>query len=609
LTWFGGSSPPPIDGTSSAIGWRGSWAQDFGANTNGTPSPEIVMQGINDDSFLYLSFEVHKTVDPAAGQDFDTADAIYVAYDPTPANTVQNHQDITGRRLVVLFPVKPGDGTMNASQGPAQPPELYVGDATVPGSNYWTFQTQLPSWLTAPYSNVQLKTTAGASGDYVYTINLKIPLDTSPGDFAKPASGNFGIYMNVIRVWQGPSAQAVEAAWPPYPDTAHVGNASYTNTPDPSTWAGGSFATGTCNGGNGVNISSVDITANNNGTQLNPPGTPNTLSALAHNNTLNGSGHAVIAPQVIATFSSAPFGMPPQFTQIQLDQNATQPNPTLPSDIPPGATKTFTTGNWTLPQGTPDHVCVMVKLSGKPPSTCSTADCANNTDHLTCSGPNAPAACFNNVFVNSAAVANMHYGSIGNGLIFHGQIADIGTAGYKLVAGQDYQLIDLRPRLQPIFIREGRPERATATAQQSVGPTQSLLWSVHGYRHTGEFIEIHKKRYEIVDDIGSYGYGVTYTGQATPKWRYQIFGERGSELNRVNATTYQIRIANGRSGFVGTAIEGDDAAGTGGPTEPGKGDGGTHWWWWCLIIALIAALIFLIVGLLIGRWFRRPAHP
>lgn len=599
LQWFGGSMPPPIDGTTNSMQWRGSWSQYFGANTNGTPTPEIVAQAIADSSNIYLSFEVQKLVDVSSGQDFNSDDAIYIAYDPTPGNTVANHGNISGRRLFILFPVQPGDGTITSHQGPYQM-EMWYGDATATGTNYWTLQSALPSWLTPATNNVQLTTSAAANGDYVYSIDIKIPVGAAPSDaFPSPAGGSFGLYFNVLRTWKGNPSTTVEEAWPPYPDTTHIGNLGYYNTPDPSTWATGSLPGGACNGGDGVNISSSDITANNDGTALNPPGMTNTLQVHLHNATVNAVGQSVIAPQVIATFLSAPFGMPSQFTQIQLDPGSTQPNPTLPADVAPGASPTLQTGTWTLPQGTPDHVCVMVQLSARPPSACSTSGCANSTSSppLSCSGSSAPSSCFNAVFVNSAAVANMYYGGMGEGEKFRGIIAELGTNGYKLVANQDYQLIDLRPRIEPVMIRDGNVIRAASEQAAS----QSLLWTVHGYRHTGETLVIHKNRYEIVDDIGSYGYGVTYKGPNPPKWRYQFFGERGQKLEQVNATTYQMRIPNGLAGYVGTAVEGDDAAPIGGPTT--QGPGRRHDWWWCIVLALF----LLIVGWLLGR--RRRAHP
>ncbi len=337
-------------------------------------------------------------------------------------------------------------------------------------------------------------------------------------------------------------ATAAEDSWPPPPDTSLLFDI-VTNTPDPNTWGNGNLAGGPCNG---VYINNADITVNSGTTQLNFPPGSNTFVANVHNNTVSGTGVAQTAPQVQATFFIANFGFP---QQQQWTQIPTGNNPPPAQDIGANATQAFTTSPWTvsaadLPtyQANP-HQCVMVMLDALPASPQKA------------------------LIVNNAAVQNMDFPTVQPHRIFRGFVAEIATAKFERPEGRDRQIIDLLVRTREVAVSK---ERGMELAHAKVG-RGGLLWTVDGYRHTSKSIVIGGKKFEVVTSIGAFGYGLRYASKTAPKWRYQLFGERGSKLvpgkysGRYN--TYQMQIPHGRSGFVNVAIEGDAKTPTGGPVE------------------------------------------
>jgi hypothetical protein len=336
-------------------------------------------------------------------------------------------------------------------------------------------------------------------------------------------------------------ATAAEDSWP-LSSVSQLMFGIITNTPDPSTWGNGNLAGGPCNG---VYITNADITANGGTTQLKFPPDSNTFTANVHNNTVDGQGVAQTAPKVQATFFIADFGFPQQWRQIP-----TGNNPPPAQDIAPNGTQAFTTNPWTvsatdLPtyQANP-HQCVMVMLDALPASPQSA------------------------LIVNNAAVQNMDFPTIMPRRMFRGFVAEIPTAKLELPHGRDRHIVDLLVRTREVGLRTDHPEDFL---RSSIG-RGGLLWTVDGYVHTGKFITLAGKKYEVVSSLGAFGYGLKYASNTPPKWRYQLFGERGFKLMPGRYNTYQMQIPRGKSGYVNVTFEGDANTPTGGPVE--KPDGG-----------------------------------
>lgn len=582
ITWFANASPTPDGDSTTDPGWRGALRYVFDNNTNGTPLPNVVFQTVRDATNLYLSFEVHKS------EDFADSDMIVLTFDPTGT--------AADRRRLHIYPVTTGQGA--AVNVPPRQIDYWLDSSTWSGA-----VTPLPSWLTPLATQANLRLTTAISGtDRAYFLELKIPV-TGTDSFPLPASGDFGLYLNVIRVIGG---KAVENAWPP--DTMIIG-AVNTNTPAESTWGNGTIGAATCKG---VGITSVDITANGGGTILNIPG-PNSFSAKVHNETVNSAGNPVMAPQIVATFSIADFGITNVWRQIPVGHN-----PALPQDIAASSTATFQPDDWTITgadvtnyQAHP-HQCVMVSLDARPPSTAGA--CAVTT------GTVPPLECRDALIVNNAAVQNMDFITVSPKKFSRGAMAEIQTKGWAHVAGRAEQVFDLHVRTQAVLQRP-------VAVETFVAPSSGQIWTVHGYRDTGEVVTIGDKQFPVAASAGAFGYGLRYdSAEVQPKWRYQLFGERGNRLENTALDAYRIRIPNDQVGYLNVAFEGDDEAGVGGPVEAGPPtttpappttvpsttlpsppttlphpppapDG--HSWFWVIVLLLI--IIVLIVILLLRR--------
>lgn len=566
-SWFG-LGPPTVDGNidqgvqAPDIGWRGGFRYVFDNRTNGTIMPNVTVQGVQDPNNLYLGFEFHTSVS-------DPNDAIMIAYDPSG--------NAADRRLLTIYPYVGGGTATDVS--PTTAPDYYVGGSTFPGAGGTT--AALPTWLTPANAMPNLRiSTAAAGTDYLYVLEIKIPLVGAgqPADaWPRPnnpnigGSGNFGLYLNVIRiVVSGGSSTAAEDSWPAPPDTALATGAMV--PPAPSTWGFGTTSnSGTCNG-----VSVTSITANGGTTQLNL-NTDNNFQIVVQNNTLNAQsgaslpvGTAVLAPQIFPTLYLDNFGIP-NVADLSVKIPAAAGNPPQPHDIQANGTYTFNIGPWNIPAQDPQdlngpngfiavpHRCAIAILDAKPPST----DASCQTEAQT-------PWCFRANIINNASIANMNFPTtMGTGKMYRGPIAQIATKGYAAQANNE-QIFDLQVRSKTMAPRE---RIATASMVSTTGaaalPPGSLVWSVHGFRHMGQTITIHGKTYEIATHAGSFGYGLRYEGEKPPDWRFQFFGENGNKLEQPGTNTFRIHIKQGEVGYVNATFEGDVAAGSGGPINPG----------------------------------------
>ena len=57
-------------------------------------------------------------------------------------------------------------------------------------------------------------------------------------------------------------------------------------------------------------------------------------------------------------------------------------------------------------------------------------------------------------------------------------------------------------------------------------------WLVHGYRETGNFVEIKEVKYHLTEPVASFGYVVSHTGEPVDEWNYGISGAERTGVGR-----------------------------------------------------------------------------
>ena len=464
--------PPNVNGIiNNDLGWTSAFRYVFG---NGTPTPDGVVQGIRDNTFLYLSFEVNND------QMFDNEDVIVLTLDPTGVAAAAHR--------IHIYPVFAGVGA--AGNGNPRQTDHWVNSA---------------AWASAPLPATSLiKVTSAGVGPVSYFVEVKLPRAA----FSIPAAGDFGIYFNLIRVSAvgQPIGSAVEMYWPT--DAPVIGLDLEGNTPPPDTWGNGTLA-GTCNG---VSIDVADISTNQNPISkiAFPPGS-NIFNALVHNNSVDAAGNAIPANQVRATFKIANFGIPAfgDWTLVP-----TGSNPTAAGNIPANGSATLSTAAWTLTAAQQaeyaahTHQCILVELDSNNPNT---------------------------FFVNKSAWRNMDFGAAS----VHQRTAEIsGRFKERPPRGRPSHQIDL-------YITTRRQAlRRDQTGAPIFGPQLSqLTWIANGYRRTGRFIIIKKKRFEIADRAGSFGFFVQHRGPLAG-WTHSV---TGGGLRRVGNNLFTLQVPHGRA--------------------------------------------------------------
>jgi opacity protein-like surface antigen len=472
--------PPNIDGiVVGDNGWTSSFRYVF---QNGTPNSNVVVQGIKDANFIYLSFEVN--ADPS----FDVADMIVLAFDPdgTTANQSRLH-------IFPLFTTGAGAGGAPAIV------EYWKDSATWGGASQ-----SLPA-------GTLIRVTSAGAGPVAWNVEVKLP--TNSAGLGLPTASPFGFYFNTL-VFDNVGIVG-ERHWPLSPDSPDI-SLFPNNTPPASTWGMGDFSGG-CNG---VSISPSDITTNQNPTSKIALNAGNIFSVLVHNNSTNSLGAAIPATQVDATFKIANFGIGNQWALVPAPGNPTSGATTIPTN----STSTISTGTWNLTPGqvtqytANDHQCILVELD-------------------------SPAA--NTTFVNKSAWRNMDFG---NASVFE-RPAEISGKGYEPPPdGGDFYDFDLVVTTEEErSIPRGTSKVAAATNQ----PIAQLTYIVHGYRHTGRYIESFRRRYEIVEPVGAFGYIVQHAGEVK-NWVSEL---TGNGLQKTAENRYRLKVPKNGAATVKTTIE------------------------------------------------------
>jgi outer membrane protein with beta-barrel domain len=540
-TWFGGT--PSVDGkVIGDNGWSGGFRYVFG---NGSTTPFAVVQGVRDGSNnLYLSFE---------GEGLPSLDqytVVVIGFDFRASGGALQKVSV---RPVVSSPViqtNPAN-IVGVNSGPVK---FWLGTANLAGQATWTqVGPPAPSWLLSP--NNQVGYLQQPTGDYHWFLEMKLPI-TGNGT---PAAGitlptmtgsTFGLYINVFRVVSG---QYQESWWPPTMAAYESGcllSSPCTNPddkiPDPgplgaSNWGTASIdPTQSCKGVS-VQSQANDIFTNNTPNSyicLNNStaphcnsATPNIFTVNVDNNTVDGNGAGLSAPNVEATFSIANFGLqsmwdPSQWTKINVTHN-----PTSPVTLAANSTNTqLSTDSWFPVQpnaslydpntGHP-HQCIMVTLDST-------------------SG--------NVVFINNAAIQNMDFV---NASKFE-RVAEINAKGYPARpdnpdgSHNTDQIFDLQILSKAEVLNPG--QAATVANRQGTYPGEGkrvvsqLTWTVHGCRHTGRFFTAGESKIEVCDPVGAFGYVIRHVGNAAVKdWNLQFTGP-GLERVPGQPNTYRIHV-------------------------------------------------------------------
>ena len=323
-TWFGSPAGPSIDGNILFDqGWRGGFRY---ISNNGSPTPDVVIQGIRDTAtqVLYLSIEADNLdalyCDPMTCTNPYPSTIVLLTFDAGPTATPRFHQlEIHPVRNAAYFM---GNATAikDDPSDIAKPP---LGVISVTPINYysgadtttWTQKTT-PTW--AP-SNMKVGYLKVGSLNYRWYLEVKIPFKDTDNittqEAIVPATGNFALYINVLRVvggnyqqsWWPPTAPVeggcvnVGISCNPHSQTPTVGNwGASTVDPNPMLTCGGVSV------GSQVN----DIFTDNTPSSKISLDNPNTFHAYVQNTSVDGSGNFIVAQKVRSTFKIANFGLP-----------------------------------------------------------------------------------------------------------------------------------------------------------------------------------------------------------------------------------------------------------------------------------------------------------
>lgn len=534
--------PPTIDGDiANDLGWTGAFRYEFG---NGVNQPHAVVQGNRDGSNVYLSFEVNN--DSA----FEDEDVLVLTFD---IGTSPNRY-----RRLHLYPLFAGAGA--AANNRLREAQLWRSD-TLDGSGkvVWGTVTTVPNaTLAGPagfWLDAKVRSTDGGVGHRSWNVELRIPVDDGTSAINFPPASDFKMFLDVFRV-DGLVASTPLLQWPGNAPAPANFIELESATPPVASWGAGSFGTGGCGG---VNFAWNDINTTNTPTsQINLTG-PNTFNVTLHNSSVDDSGAAISAKNIRATLKIANFGIPAYGSWTQVP-SANNPTPSL--DVPASSTATLSAGPWTLtPTQVTDytarkHQCVLAELDSGDPRT---------------------------LFTNRSAWRNMDFGTAST----FERTAEIGTKGYKLPREYKAHRIDVVAETEFRVIERGDNEKRTQS---------ELTWAFHGYRHLGRYVVINKKKFEVVEPVGSFGYIIRHAleeGAPIPDpvstWQLTV---KGIELNPLvreqqqypKVRYYQADIVDGDALQIATVADYPEKPGTkpdAGTGEPwdggtgGPGDGGT----------------------------------
>lgn len=516
------NQPPTIDGVVPGDpGWtqafRYVWANGAGPAPNVVIPPNAALQGIRDNTYLYLSIEVN--YDSALNQN----NLVVLAFSPSDGATP------TSDWRLDLYPLKPDTTVMPNTPYTVQ--YRTNSSAWTPGS--------LPSSLNGSIA----VTSSGSGSNFSWVVEMRIPL----ASFNIPATGKFGFYFNVTRV--GSLGFATQYFWPSF--TGNGITVNPVNTPATSSWGDATQDPALATTCKGVSLNWDDITSNHSFYQIDAtPGNSNTFSASPHNNSVDMNSNPIAASQITAKFSIANFGLVGNCGTSVLDPNCWSKvpvtnNPAGPTNllagcgtgVNPPCTALSTTPAWNITdsnlianyKSNPDQ-CILVELDSLAP------DCvANPTNCVSILNKSVK----RNMWVLTASQVSKKAQISAKGYEPHPahkteQEFVLHVASHREVLGPNQQAMSRTAAGQgPVTTHGGKESKVVISR---------LTWAVGGCRLTGQYITINGTTYELCDDVGAFGAIVEHFGRVgVGKWLVSLEGPGLTRDQRVK-DTYRLRV-------------------------------------------------------------------
>lgn len=502
------NQPPTIDGV---VAGDPGWTQAFRyvwANGAALP-PNAALQGIRDNTYLYLSIEVNN--DTSLNQN----NLIVLAFSPTDGATGTAASDWR----LDLYPLKPD---------------------TIAGTPYTVqYRTNSAGWTVSPLpaslTGSIAVTSSGGGSNFSWVVEMRIPL----ASFNIPATGKFGFYFNVTRV--GNLGFANQYFWPSF--TGNGITVNPVNTPPTSNWGDATQDPSLAKTCNGVSLAWSDITSDHSQDQIDArPGQTNTFTAKLNNTSVDSSGCPIAAPQITAKFSVANFGLPSNWTAVP---NQNQGPQTIPAGsltvTPPPCIGPVTPGTGSISSSPPWDASGNIANYQAHPDQCILVDLDSTAPD--CVG--SPNSCVS--LLNKSVKRNMW-------VLTASEVtkkADISAKGYgPPPAGRTEQEFMLRVSSQREVLKPGEPAMNRQTDRPAGVYTTGnegrvvsrLTWVVNGCRFTGQYITINETTYELCDDVGAFGAVVEHFGKAgVEKWFVNLQGPGLSRDERAK-DTYRLRV-------------------------------------------------------------------
>lgn len=462
-----------------------------------------------------------------------------------------------------------------------------------------------------------------------------------------PASGSFQFYADVLQTADG--ALEGNVAQSPWPVTSGIippqaDLALEDNTPPSSAWGTATFddpsvhtaCTSLSVGENDIGVLN-QITPNPPGDtnilrfkfggspevlppdctvldNSNPAGPANRLFANAHN-----SGPS--APHVKATFRFANWGIPPVDPNVRAWTLAggTTPaglvlpnntNPTSEQTVPPGGTFFL---DWQLTQrqscvfakggNSPGngHFCMAAALESRDGSVrLLNTSARRNMNFVTTSAFSDIAEISGVGYKNAPGHTAQDLMVTVESIVRHYRANNENTA-YCQVTGQQATTTTRQPTSGEVVVPPGPGEVTTTSGARTQdefsciparafpkGLTEAMIWVARGYRKTGNVLVIRKKKYELLDGIGGFGYVAGHNG-AVSDWKQGLSG-RG--MKKVAENLYKMQVPTDGVEIVSTHIESKECTNS----------------FCCKIEGSGSAFVLLAGIFLLGLWVCRPVQ-
>lgn len=517
------------------IGWRGAHRVTFG---NGTTAPHVAFQALKDNSsdLIYMSFQVKN--DPGGES---VGDAIVITFQPSfnigagpyPADNANND-------IRIIYRVQADNTTLDTHDG-----------------TNWNNVTPLPSGMDV------VKNTSPASDSW----DVEIVMPTSGWT---TFASDFKFYFNVVRESGGSSSEFV------WPDYDHRINGDYTNYNYTNhEWGIGRNDVTACSG---VYLEPAGITTNNT-----PDNSINLLSANTFNAEVkNDSG--VTANDINVRFRIADWGITDMVSNNAAWREIPSADPTCPNatntnnptcDINVPTTGTMFSLNWKVGypfdtgDPTPDptlfqaerdkydpgaggykHQCIFAQLDSSSNANIRVSSVYRNMNFDETASE----------FERKAKIDARGLPKPPNGKTEHTFILQDFRQAYKPVRIKDIKEDDEDHNLAAMRLKQMRA--ATGEGEGLVPPRDEdewisqTQWLVHGYRETGNYIEMEGVRYPLIEPVGSFGYVISHTGGAVDDWKYDLgVLDNGSGLEKLGNGLYRLSVPEDGYREINTRVE------------------------------------------------------